>query len=128
MALVWSTEARLGFMLQVEKEVALAQASCGIIPKTAGLAIQKAKFNETKIKSIEARTKHDVAAFVAVLESSIKKYGGFIHYGLTSSDVLDTALSLQVIEAFKLLDKGFKKLETSLGGLIKNHKWNNLCW
>ena len=122
MALVWSTKARLSFMLQVEKEVALAQASSGIIPKAAGLAIQKAKFDETRIKSIEAKTKHDVAAFVTVLESSIKKYGEFIHYGLTSSDVLDTALSLQVMDAFKLLARGFKKLEVSLGSLIKNHR------
>lgn len=122
MALIWSKESRFNFMLQVEKEVALVQASLGIIPKSAGQAIQRSKFNLSKIESIEVQTKHDVVAFVMVLESSIKKYGEFIHYGLTSSDVLDTALSLQVVEAFKFLTKGFTKLETALGSLIKVHR------
>ncbi len=119
MADIWSKKARFDFMLKVEKQVALAQAEENIIPKDAATEIQKAKFDITKIAQLESETKHDVTAFILNLSQSIKQYGHFIHYGLTSSDVLDTALSLQVIEAYKILE--FEKLETALHTLANTN-------
>ena len=123
---IWSKQAKFEYMLQVEKEVSRALAMEGIIPKEASTYIEKAKFDIEKIELLEKTLKHDVASFVQNLSDSISNYGNFVHYGLTSSDVLDTALSLQVVDSFKCLEASFDKLEGELKKLCLKHV-DTLC-
>lgn len=116
MAQVFSSDRRFYWMLEVEKAVADVQAELGIIPADANLAIQKkARFDLLRIEEIEKTTKHDVIAFVSSVAESIGPEGRWVHFGLTSSDVLDTALSLQIGEAGRLV-------MSELDSLIENLK------
>ncbi len=122
MSEIWTSEFRFAKMLDVEKAVALAQAELKLIPSEAAIAIgEKSKFNVKRILEIEKKTKHDVIAFVNNVAESVGPYGKFVHFGMTSSDVLDTALSLQVREAEKVLLKSIGKLKTALNQKIKKH-------
>ena len=124
---VWSLESRFEKMLEVEKAVAATQAELGIIPKAAALSImQKSKFNLGRILEIEKKTKHDVIAFVTNVAESVGKDGAYVHFGMTSSDVLDTALSLQIITAQGVLLKSINKLREALINQAKKHK-GTLC-
>ncbi len=117
---IWKPEARFEKMLEVEIAVATVQAEMNIIPAEAAAAIkQKSKFNVKRIAEIEAKTKHDVIAFVSNVAENVGKFGAYIHFGMTSSDVLDTALSLQIAAAEKVLIKSANKLR---GALIKAGK------
>lgn len=113
MAKLWTSESRFQYLLDVEIAVARAQARLGIIPKRAALDIQKkGRFKVEEIEEIERTTRHDVIAFVTNVASYVGPSGRYVHYGMTSSDVLDTALSLA------LRDSG-QVLLTSLDGLIQ---------
>ncbi len=104
MGALWAPESRFKYMLEVEIAVAQAQAQFGIIPKKAYLDIKKkSKYKLSEIENIEKITKHDVIAFVSNVASYVGESGRYIHFGMTSSDVLDTALSLQIREAFDVL-------------------------
>ena len=112
---LWTTSQRFYFLLQVEKAVAQVQGEMGLIPQIASQAIQeKANFSVQQIIDTEQITRHDVVAFVNVVAESIGEYGKYLHYGLTSSDVLDTALSLQIGQAYHILEKGLFGLEAVL--------------
>lgn len=127
MGTVWQPERRFEKMMEVEIVVAEVQAKMGIIPKAAAKDIRaKSKFSVKRIQEIERVTKHDVIAFVSNLAENVGKNGKFIHYGLTSSDVLDTAFSLQVREAGVVLLKGVGDLEKTLKSLVRSHK-ETLC-
>lgn len=127
MTKLFAKEARFEFMKEVEICCAEVQASLGLIPKAAALKIkQKAKFQIDRIDEIEKQTKHDVIAFVSNLAENIGPEGRFVHFGLTSSDVLDTALSLQLSEGLDLILKEIEALEKTFLGLIKKHK-NSIC-
>jgi len=127
MGLLWHADYRFGKMMEVEIAVAQVQAEMGIIPKAAAKAItQKSRFNVKRIAEIEKETKHDVIAFVSNLAENVGPHGKFIHYGLTSSDVLDTAFSLQVREAGVVLMKSIESLEKSLRTLMNKHA-DTLC-
>ncbi|MCZ0931822.1 MAG: adenylosuccinate lyase [Oligoflexia bacterium] len=127
MSQIWSPESRFHFMLKVEQAVAKAQGDLGIIPKPAAQTIySKARFSYNNILKREQASRHDVTAFVSETASHLGKHGAYFHYGLTSSDVLDTALSLQIKESKKLLDKSFKSLKKTLKQLIVKHK-KTLC-
>src|SRR5580704_15138332 len=94
---IFSAQSKFGFLLQVEVAVAKAQAELGIIPSMAAKAIaSKGRFDLERIEEIEKTTKHDVIAFVSSVAESVGPEGRYVHYGMTSSDVLDTALSVQV--------------------------------
>lgn len=124
---LFSKEARFEFMKIVEVACAEAQASMGIIPKSAAIKIkQKAKFQIDRIDEIEKETKHDVIAFVSNLAENIGPEGRFVHFGLTSSDVLDTALSLQLSSGLDVVLKEIVALEKTFLVLIKKHK-NSIC-
>ncbi len=102
----WSQEARFGFMLQVEKKLAEVQGRRGVIPKSAADAIvSRASFSVERILEIEKVTRHDVIAFVTSVAETVGEEGRYVHFGLTSSDVLDTALALQISEGLKLILK-----------------------
>lgn len=127
MAKIWEPEARFRYMLEVEKAVARVQAGLGIIPRKASQDIQKkSKFKIERILEIEKETKHDVIAFVSAVAENVGPNGKYIHYGLTSSDVLDTALSLQIRDAGHLLVKTLDQLLETLKKSAVRYK-NTLC-
>ncbi len=125
---VWSNENRFAQMLNVEKAMAFVQGSKKIIPLKAAQAIQsKARFSLQSIQKLEEKTRHDVSAFVQNVSSFVgKPWGAYVHYGLTSSDVLDTALSLQIKEGALLIQKELTQLKKVLKSVINKHK-STLC-
>lgn len=127
MGLLWHIEQRFGKMMEVEIAVAQVQAQMGIIPKIAARDIsRKAHFSVKRINEIEKETKHDVIAFVSNLAENVGTNGKYIHYGMTSSDVLDTAFSLQVREAGDVLMGSLKAMQKSLKNLVNKHS-DTLC-
>ena len=127
MGVLWTSDARFSKMMEVEIAVAQAQAGLGIIPKAAAKAIaSKAKFSTKRILEIERETKHDVIAFVSNMAENVGEWGRFIHFGMTSSDVLDTALSLQIREAGLVLGRSLDFLERSMKSLSRRHA-DTLC-
>ena len=97
MGALWGDEARFGAMLRVEIAVARAQAGRGLIPAAALEAIEaRASVDVARIAEIEQTTDHDVIAFVSQVAETVGPEGRFLHLGLTSSDVVDTALALQL--------------------------------
>lgn len=106
MGQVWSEENKYAKWLQVEKAVALTQGELGIIPRKAAEEINnKAGFKLQEILEIEEKTNHDVIAFLTNAGSYIGESSKYLHYGLTSSDVGDTALSMQINDAFNIIEK-----------------------
>jgi adenylosuccinate lyase len=104
MAAVWSEQRKLAVWREVEVLVVEAWAQLGVAPETAATSAAKApEVDITEWKEREAITHHDVAAFVDLLAESVGEGGEWIHYGLTSSDVLDTALGVQLKESGELL-------------------------
>ncbi|MCI0482219.1 MAG: adenylosuccinate lyase, partial [Candidatus Dadabacteria bacterium] len=100
MTAVWSEENRFRRMLDVEIYACEALAKLGRIPKSSLFQIhKKARFSVDRIKEIEAETNHDVIAFIKCVSEYVGDDAKYIHMGLTSSDVLDTALSAQMQEA-----------------------------
>ena len=111
MTAVWSDEARWSAALQVELAVLEAQVATGEVPADAVAVIRaKAKVDVARINELERTTDHDVVAFVNQLAESVGPEGRWIHHGLTSSDVVDTALALQMREAAALIDSGITAL------------------
>ncbi|MDP3804056.1 MAG: lyase family protein, partial [Candidatus Omnitrophota bacterium] len=111
MSAIWSEANRFKKMLDVEIFACEALAKLGVIPKSSLFQIQKrARFDCNRIKEIERETNHDVIAFIKNLSENIGEDAKYIHMGLTSSDVLDTALSVQMQEASDILIDDVKKL------------------
>jgi adenylosuccinate lyase len=97
---VWTPQAKLDSWLEVELAATEAWAAEGVVPEEAAReAREKAAFTVEAVEEREKVTDHDVAAFVDVVAGSVGEHGRWIHYGLTSSDVLDTALALQLRRA-----------------------------
>jgi adenylosuccinate lyase len=97
MGSIWTDEARFAAMLQVELAVARAQAGRGLVPEAALATIEsKASIDVARIAEIERTTDHDVIAFVSQVAETIGPEGRYLHLGLTSSDVVDTGLALQL--------------------------------
>ncbi len=119
---LWSQDSRFQCLLEVEIAVAKAQSEAGVIPEKAYKEIKaKGKFNVARIEEIEKTTKHDIIAFVSNVAENVGPSGRYIHYGMTSSDVLDTALSVQVKKAAGVLMRGFDRIEKALGGKAEQH-------
>jgi len=112
---LWSDQNRFQKWLDIELLACEAQANLGIIPKSALPNIKKkARFDVERIAQIEEKTKHDVVAFLTNVAENIGKEGKYVHYGMTSSDVLDTSLSLLMREAGEVILEDLKRLESSL--------------
>ena len=108
---VWSEDNKLQKMLDVELAVCEVLSKKGIVPKSDFKVIKKkARFNAAKIKELEKITKHDVAAFVNNVSSYVGKKGKYIHWGLTSTDVVDTGQAMQLKEACDILIDDLKAL------------------
>jgi adenylosuccinate lyase len=118
MAGVWSEQRKLERWLEVEVAALGAWAQLGVVPADAAAAIRGSAAAPTpeRVSQIEERTQHDVAAFVDAVAETLGEDGRWFHYGLTSSDVLDTALSLQIQEAGQLIVEG---LERALGSVVR---------
>jgi adenylosuccinate lyase len=127
MGAIWSMDNRLQCMLDVEVAVAKVQATKKIIPRAAALEIaKKGKFKVSEVLEIEKTTKHDVIAFVQNVASHVGPHGRYVHFGLTSSDVLDTALALQIRAASEELFNGLDQLDKNLVKLALKHQ-RTLC-
>lgn len=120
---VWSEENRFKKMLDVELYACEALAKLKKIPKSALFQIQKrARFDVERIKEIEKETNHDVIAFIKNVSEYVGEDAKYIHKGLTSSDVLDTALAVQMQEACDILIDDVKKLLRILRSKARRHK------
>jgi adenylosuccinate lyase len=116
MEAIWTDEARMAAWLEVELAVCEAWAQLGQIPPEALADIRdKACFQVDRVSEIEATTQHDVIAFVSCVAENVGDASKYIHYGLTSSDVLDTGLALQLRAAGALLVEETKRL----GGILQ---------
>jgi len=115
MGAIWDEAARFEHMLRVEIEVARALAARGRVPADALAAIEaRARVDVARIAEIEKTTDHDVIAFVSQVAETVGPDGRYLHLGLTSSDVLDTALALQLGAAGDLLLRDADRLVTAL--------------
>jgi adenylosuccinate lyase len=112
---VWEPENKYGKWLAIEISVCEALAQMGAIPREALEKIKrKAAFDLRRIEEIEAEVKHDVIAFLTAVSESIGDEGKYLHLGLTSSDVLDTGLALQLVEAADILLRDLHQLGEAL--------------
>ena len=112
---IWTEENRFQKMLDVEIAVVLAMAEAGLVPKKAAQNIKrKASFKISQVNDFERVTKHDVTAFLKSVGKSVGKDARFVHLGLTSSDVLDTALPLQILPAVDVILKKAQQLRASV--------------
>jgi adenylosuccinate lyase len=122
MAAVWSEQGKLEQWLRVEIAVCEAWANQGAIPSEALPEIRRAHFDLDRMHVIEQETGHDVIAFLRTLGESIGAESRFIHLGLTSSDVVDTALALQIVRAGELLLRGIDRLEGAVTAQALAHR------
>jgi len=120
---VWSNENKFDKWLQVEIAVCEAWAEMGVIPREALSKIKLARVNLKRMEQILKETHHDVTAFLESVSESLGEESRFIHLGLTSSDVIDTALSLQLIESAELLSQDIKELISVLAQKAIKHKY-----
>jgi adenylosuccinate lyase len=127
MARLWSQEAKYEAWLKVELAVCEVYAKRGIIPADAlGRIKAGARVDAARIDEIESRTRHDVIAFLTNLEESIGADSRYVHIGMTSSDVLDTALALQLQQACDVLLADLERFRRALRALALAHK-DTLC-
>jgi adenylosuccinate lyase len=126
MVAIWAPETRFRIWFEIEAHAASAMAEIGMIPKDAAKSIwdkgSKAQFDVAKIDDIERVTKHDVIAFLTHLAEFIGPDARFVHQGMTSSDVLDTCLSVQLVRATDLLLIGVDRLLAALKTRAFEHK------
>ncbi len=120
---LWTDESKFGAWLKVEIAACEAWAELGEIPKAAVKRVKKnASFSVKRILKIEEKTRHDVVAFVTDVANSVGKDGKYIHFGLTSSDVLDTANALLLKEAGGILLERLDDLQKEIKRLAYKHK------
>ncbi|HET7678508.1 MAG TPA: adenylosuccinate lyase [Xanthobacteraceae bacterium] len=126
MAAIWSPETRYRIWFEIEAHAADAMAELGIIPKEAAKKVwergKNAKFDVARIDAIEAEVKHDVIAFLTHLSEIVGPEARFVHSGMTSSDVLDTCLNVQLVRAAELLIADVDKLLAALKRRAFEHK------
>ncbi|MCC6782811.1 MAG: adenylosuccinate lyase [Planctomycetes bacterium] len=123
MAAIWEPENRFRIWFEIEAHACDAQAELGIIPKSAAREIwKKGKWEIDRIDAIERETKHDVIAFLTNLAEHVGPAARFVHQGMTSSDVLDTCLAVQLKQASDLLLAGVDRLLAALETRAHEHK------
>jgi adenylosuccinate lyase len=127
MVAIWSPETKFKIWFEIEAHACDAQAALGVIPAESAAAVWKAKdveFNVARIDEIEAITKHDVIAFLTHLAEIIgQDEARFVHQGMTSSDVLDTTLNVQLVRAADLLLADLDALLAALKRRALEHKF-----
>src|SRR3984893_12590669 len=120
---IWSDERKFQIWLEIEVLASEAMAELGQIPKEDAAEIRaRAKFSIPEIAEIEKRTNHDVIAFLENVASSVGPAARWIHQGLTSSDVLDTTLAVQLTEASQILAKDLTDLRSAVAAQARRFK------
>lgn len=123
MTAVWSEQTKLGHWLEIEIQVVEAWARLGVVPEADAAAVRAtASFDPDRVLEVERVTRHDVAAFVQVVAGSVGPAGRWVHFGLTSSDVLDTGLALQLREATDILLAKLERLLAVTKRLAFRHR------
>jgi adenylosuccinate lyase len=126
MAAIWSPEQKFRIWFEIEAHAADAQAELGVIPKDAARTVwdkaRDAEFDVARIDAIEAEVKHDVIAFLTHLAEIVGPEARFVHQGMTSSDVLDTCLNVQLVRAADLLLEDLDLLLAALKKRAYEHK------
>jgi adenylosuccinate lyase len=122
MAQVWSIENRFDQWLLVELSVCEGWATVGRIPASSMPAIRAAHYNLERMRAIEEQTRHDVTAFLRSITETMGDEGRYLHLGLTSSDVVDTALALQVAAAVQLLLRDLDELSGEVERRAVEHR------
>jgi adenylosuccinate lyase len=126
MATIWDAQTRYRIWFEIEAHAADAMAELGIIPKAAAKTIwekgKDAKFDIARIDQIEREVKHDVIAFLTHVAEIVGPEARFLHAGMTSSDVLDTCLNVQLIRAADILTTDLDKLSAALKRRAFEHK------
>ena len=124
---IWDEENKFKIWFEIEAHAADGMANQGTIPKEAAKKIwELGKFEISRIAEIEKETKHDVIAFLTNLSEHIGPEARFLHQGMTSSDILDTALSIQMKQSSELLIEGVEKLLSSIKKRAFKHK-HSIC-
>ena len=123
MTRIWEPENRFRIWFEIEAHACDAQAELGVIPHSAAKAVwEKGDFEVQRIDEIERETRHDVIAFLTNLAEYVGPEARFVHQGMTSSDVLDTCLAVQLTQASDLLLQGLDRLLAALETRAKEHK------
>jgi adenylosuccinate lyase len=126
MVAIWSPETRFRIWFEIEAHACDAQAALGVIPAENAAAVWKARdvtFDTARIDEIEAVTRHDVIAFLTHLAEHVgAEEARFVHQGMTSSDVLDTAFNIQLVRATDLLLQGLDRVLAALRTRAMEHK------
>jgi adenylosuccinate lyase len=123
MAAIWTPENRFRIWFEIEAHACDAQAELGVIPKSAAKAVwERGKFEVDRIDEIERETKHDVIAFLTNLAEHVGPEARFVHQGMTSSDVLDTCLAVQLTQASDILLADIDRVLAALKARAFEHK------
>ena len=125
---IWDINSKFNYYLQVELAVCDGYAQLGYFPKDdIGKLRKKAKFSIEKIDKIEAQVHHDVIAFLTNVNESVgEKLAKYIHVGMTSSDVIDTAFALQIQDSSKIIKTDLEELLSTLKSMALKYK-NTIC-
>jgi adenylosuccinate lyase len=124
MVAIWAPETKFRIWFEIEAHAADAQAKLGVIPKEAAKEVwEKGAFEVARIDEIEAVTRHDVIAFLTNLAEHVGPAARFVHQGMTSSDVLDTCLNVQLVRATDILLADLDKLLGALKRRAMEHKY-----
>jgi adenylosuccinate lyase len=124
MASIWSDEGKLRTWLAVELAATAAWAELGVVPAEAARALEEKAVPPTpeRVAEIEATLHHDTAAFVDAVAERLGEEGRWFHYGLTSSDVVDTALAIQIREAGALIVEGIDRALAAVVARAEQHR------
>ena len=123
MARLWSEEARLARWLEVELALVDVLAERGDVPAAAARKLREgARVDVARMQAIEAEVKHDVIAFVSAVAETVGDEGRFLHLGLTSSDVVDTAFALQLRDATDVILDGLERLRRAVREQALRHR------
>ncbi|GMA57723.1 adenylosuccinate lyase [Alicyclobacillus sacchari] len=123
MAELWTLEARMKWWLEVEILAVEAWAELGVIPAEDARKIREhARFDVDRVLEIERETRHDVVAFTRAVSESLGEERKWVHYGLTSTDVVDTALSAQLRKPMAMIREDLEALLATLESLAKRHR------
>ena len=127
MTKIWDLNSKFNYYLQVELAVCDAYAELGTIPKDAAEEIRKkATFSVERIDEIEREVRHDVIAFLTCVNESLGDLGRYVHVGMTSSDVIDTAFALQIQDSGRIILEDLNRTISTLKGLAQKHK-DTIC-
>jgi Adenylosuccinate lyase len=123
MAKIWDQENKYQIWMDIERYACERMEELGTIPKGVAKAVEeRGGFDVARIDEIEAEVKHDVIAFLTNLAEHVGEEARFVHQGMTSSDVLDTCLSVQMKQSGKLLIEDVKRLLAALEKRATEHK------